>query len=204
MKYIFLLFMLSPVAAFCQVVDPMDPSKDEDPYKMEINNGVGRMLLALSTDLGLSVTPSYEHIIKKSFTFIIKGGAAFTKETLSRDVDRSDIDRFTIRLIASGELRYYYNLRRRIRLGKTVRNFSAGYLSVEPLVASPIVYIINREGAENIPGYFKAYINIGFQKQVKKGYYGAFFGTRFPGKIYNNSGDVTDILHAGLIIGGFF
>ncbi|MEO5592947.1 MAG: hypothetical protein ABIR15_17715 [Chitinophagaceae bacterium] len=204
MKYIFLIFFVIPATAFCQVIDPMDPLKNEDPFKMEIHNSITRVLMTLSSDLGLSVTPSSEHVIKKSFTFIIKGGPAFSSETLYADANGTYLEKFTIRAIASGELRYYYNLRRRTRLERTVRNFSAGYLSVEPMVASPTIYIVNREGLKNEPGYFAAYINIGFQKQVKKRYYGAFFGTRFPGNIYNNSVDVTDILHAGITVGGIF
>ncbi len=107
-------------------------------------------------------------------------------------------------VFASGELRYYYNLNRRIRLGKTVRNFSAFYLSIEEQLISKPLLIINKTGNEVLNGRNSKFINIGYQYQNDKTYYNIYIGARFPGQVYNNTPTGVDLFHAGVTIGRVF
>lgn len=201
MRYYFLFLLLITQLAFCQVNSP----KDAYYNKWEIDKDIFRIMMTLSTDASLSFTGFYEREIKRPFTVVLKAGPAITREYLSTDVWGDDEYRWTLNAIAAGELRYYFNLNRRIKHEKTTRNFSAGYLSLEPYVLSKSLLILNRLDAEDKSGSAGAYINIGFQKQVNATTcYGAFFGTRFPGKIYSHSVDVLDIIHGGITIGRVF
>jgi hypothetical protein len=106
--------------------------------------------------------------------------------------------------MASAELRCYIGLRKRAMQGKTVRNFSAFYMSAELLAKSGALIRISNPGSDRTSGYTRPFINIGYQKQVKKTYYNIFFGTRFPGKAYDNAVSGFDLLHAGVSVGRVF
>lgn len=197
MKFYFLMLILITQTALGQ----SRYEDNEDPFKTEIDKNIFRTLLSLSTDNQFSIQINFEHQIYKSFTFFLKAGPAISRSKIFFPNDYGEY-RFAFSAIASGELRYYFNLKRRIRLEKTTRNFSASYLSLEPFVTSKSLLIINNNGGEPKNANKGVYINLGFQKQVHKTYYHAFFGTRFGGKIYENSVDVSDIIHLGIGIGG--
>jgi hypothetical protein len=134
----------------------------------------------------------------------LKAGPAFNKQHTMTDAFGTDQYKWTMNAVVSGEVRYYFTLLRRIKHQKTVKNFSAGYFSLEEMMQSKPLVIINKSGTETLSGNNSSYINLGYQKQVKLTYYNIFFGTRFPGKIYENSTDIFDILHGGITIGRVF
>lgn len=201
MKYLCAVVILMTETCFCQV----NPSTNA--VKMEMDKNIFRALLTLHSDneTGLAVLANYERELKKPFTLSLKAGPYISREEIvDEDSWENKLYRFAANTFASGELRYYYNLKRRLRLQKITRNFSAGYLSLEPFVVSKTLWMINRKGEENKPGLAGIYINAGFQKQLKHACYNIYFGTRFPGPVYNHSADVFDIIHAGISIGGVF
>lgn len=199
MKCLVLFFLLIPQMSFCQ----NNLLEDED-YKVEIEKDIFRVLMALKTDPGLSITACYEREIKRPFTFFLQAGPFFSREYLFTDAFGDEQYVWYARAQASAEVRYYFNLFRRIKHKKITQNFSADYFSIEPYVSSKTLIILNKFYGENKRGLSGAYINWGYQKQVKVTCIGAFFGTRFPGKIYSNSVDVFDIIHGGITVGRVF
>jgi hypothetical protein len=200
MKFHFLLLLLISQRAICQFIPP----GEQDLHKMEINKNIFRVLMTTLIDESFAFTGCYEREIFKPFTIVVNAGPYISWDENLRGARDYNQYRWTLKAVASCELRYYFNLRRRIRLEKTTRNFSAGYLSLEPFVASKSLIILNRSGAEPKPGNKGVFINIGYQKQFRRTYFNAFFGTRFGGRVYENSVDVFDIIQGGLAIGRAF
>ena len=193
MKFYFFFLLFCFQRAISQGITP----GNEDPYKMEIQKNIFRGTLALMfTELRAMV--SYEREIFKPFTLVLKTGPSLRTDNSSPE------NEIELAATASGELRYYFNLRRRIKHNKTVRNFSAGYLSLEPFVISKPLIISDQPGDDERAAQAIVYINIGAQKQFKRFYLNAFFGTPFFGRIYSNSVDVFDIIQGGIVIGRVF
>ena len=93
------------------------------------------------------------------------------------------------------------NLKRREKTNKTVKNFSAFYLSIQEQIISKPIYIINKTGNEDLKGRNAEFINIGYQYEKLGTYYNIFFGTKLPGPIYNKVVSGFDLLHIGISIG---
>lgn len=202
MRRILHLLFLLPFFATAQIIK--DNSKVIDPNKMEIDKNIFRLLLSASTDTKFSVTASYEREIKRPLTIFLKGGPAFNREYVMIDAFGTEQYKWLFNVIASGELRYYYNLNRRIKKQRTVRNFSAFYLSLEELLISKPLFILNKSGDEDLKGENSEFINIGFQYQKNTTYFNVYFGTRFPGQVYNNPPLGIELLHGGITVGGVF
>ena len=202
MKKLFLFSLLLPFFAKSQFIK--DNSKVIDPSKMEINKNIFRVLLSASTDTKFSITGNYEREIKRPLTLFFKAGPAYNREYINTDAFGIKQYKWIFNAFASGELRYYYNLGRRTKLQKTVRNFSAFYLSVEEQLATKPIFIVNKTGSEELKGKNSEFVNIGYQYQANTTYYNIYFGTRFPGRIYNNTPLGIDLLHAGVTIGRAF
>ncbi len=199
MKSLYLFLFLIPCYANSQIIK--DNNKETDPYKMEIQQNIFRVLLSASTDTRLSVTGNYEREIKRPFTIIFKAGPAYNREYVNIDAFGEEQFSWLFNVFASGELRLYHNLNKRAKKGKTIRNFSAFYLSLEEQVVSKPIFIINKTGNENLKGKNSEYINVGYQYQKNSTYYNIFFGTRFPGKVYSNTPSGLALLHGGVAIG---
>ena len=202
MRQISLFLLLLPFFAKSQIIK--DNTKEIDPNKMAINKNIFRVLLSASTDTKFSITGNYEREIKKPLTLFFKAGPAYSREYVNTEAFGIKQYKWIFNAIASGELRCYYNLKRRTRLQKTVRNFSAFYLSLEEQLVSNPIFIINKTGNEELKGGNREFFNIGYQYQKNTTYYNIFFGTRFPGQIYNNTPTGIDLLHAGVSIGRAF
>ena len=202
MRQLFLFLFLLPFFAKSQIIK--DNTKEIDPNKMEINKNIFRVLLSASTDTKFSMTGNYEREIKKPFTLFFKAGPAFNREYVNTDAFGTNQYKWLFNAIASGELRYYHNLNRRTKLQKTVRNFSAFYLSLEEQLLSKPIFIINKSGDEVLKGKNSEFINIGYQYQKNTTYYNIYFGTRFPGQIYSNTPTGIELLHGGVTIGRAF
>jgi hypothetical protein len=202
MRQLFLFFLLLPFPAKSQIIK--DNSKGIDPDKMEISKNIFRVLLSASTDTKFSITGNYEREIKRPLTIFIKAGPAYSRAYVNTDAFGTKQYTWIFNAFASGELRCYYNLKRRARLQKTVRNFSAFYLSLEEQLVSNPIFIINKTGNEALTGGNKEFVNIGYQYQKNIIYYSIFFGTRFPGRIYNNTPTGIELLHAGVTLGRAF
>lgn len=202
MKHLFFLVLFLPILAASQVGKKND--NETDPNNMEINKNIFRIIMSLSSDTKLALNGSYEREIIKPLSIVFKAGPAFSREDLFTGTYGNEDYKWLMNLIASGELRYYFNLKRRIKLQKTSKNFSATYLSLEELLISKPIIVINNRGQKTAPGSSSLYINIGYQHQFKKSYGNIFFGTKFPGKAYDNSVDVFDLIHGGIVIGRVF
>jgi hypothetical protein len=202
MRQISLFLLLLPFFAKSQIIK--DNTKEIDPYKMEINKNIFRVLLSASTDTKFSITGNYEREIKKPLTLFFKAGPAYSREYVKTDAFGIKQYKWIFNAIASGELRCYYNLKRRTRLQKTVRNFSAFYFSLEEQLVSKPIIIINKSGNEELKGGNREFVNIGYQYQKNTTYYNIFFGTRFPGQIYKNTPTGIELIHAGVSIGRAF
>lgn len=202
MRQISLFLLLLPFFAKSQIIK--DNTKEIDPNKMAINKNIFRVLLSASTDTKFSITGNYEREIKKPLTLFFKAGPAYSREYVNTDAFGIKQYKWIFNAIASGELRCYYNLKRRTRLQKTVRNFSAFYLSLEEQLVSNPIFIINKTGNEDLKGGNREFVNIGYQYQKNTTYYNIFLGTRFPGQIYNNTPTGIELIHAGVSIGRAF
>ena len=154
--------------AICQVY----PTKPEDPFKMEIEEHNFRGMLNFVLENKLEIAVNYEHKIINPFTFLIKIGPTIVPDHIYDD-EAGEIE---ISAMGSVEFRYYFNLKRRIRLAKTVRNYSASYISIEPFARSNSLVVFDNPGDEETPGRFDVYLNIGFQRQFKRSYFAAFAG----------------------------
>jgi hypothetical protein len=202
MKFFLLAVLLLPLIVLCQP-GQFNP-KEEDPHKSEINKDIFRAFLSLATDTKFSFNANYEREIAKPFTLFVKGGPAIDRRYIATDAFGSKQYSWVLNAAASAELRWYFNLNNRIRRQKTTRNFSAAYISIEELLRSSPLIVINKNRDEIPAGSAAAFINIGLQKQHKKAWYNLFFGTRFPGRVYENSVTGFDLLHAGISIGKVF
>lgn len=202
MKQFLLLFYLIPVLVNAQLT--IHEKKEADPYKMEISKDIFRVNLSLATDAKFSPHAAYERELFRPFTLLLKAGPAFDRDYLFTDIWGNEQYKWFLNFAASGELRYYFSLGRRIKHEKTVKNFSGPYLSLEEAVWSKPLIILNKTGDEVLKGSYGTFINLGYQKQVGLTYYNIFFGTKFPGKIYEQSTDAFDIIHAGIGIGRVF
>jgi hypothetical protein len=202
MRNILLVILLLPVYAVSQMM-PL-PSKETDPHKDEINRDIARVLLSLSTDTKITFAASYERDIARPLTLLLKAGPGIDRRYDSMDTYGQKQYSWVINAMASAELRCYIGLRKRAIRGKTVRNFSAFYISAELLAKSGALIRISNPGSDRTNGYTRPFINIGYQKQVKKTYYNIFFGIRFPGKAYDNAVSGFDLLHAGVSVGRVF
>ena len=197
---IFLLLLTISQITNCQRA----ASKYAGTYKEEVDKNIFRVMATAALDESLTFSLCYEHEIYKHFTIVVKAGPTFSFKYASRDAFGNDEYMISLKGVASAELRCYYNLNRRLKHKKTVRNFSAYYVSLEPFVISSPVFILNNTDAETSPGKSGVYINIGFQKQISRAYFNAFFGTRFFGSIYSHSVDVFDIIQGGITFGRVF
>jgi hypothetical protein len=202
MKNMLLLVLLLPMHAVSQYL-PVSV-KETDPHKDEINKDIARFLISLSTDTKITFAASYEREIARPLTLVLKAGPGIDRQYDSVDAYGQKQYSWVINAMASAELRCYTGLRRRAMRGKTVRNFSAFYISAEVLAKSDALIRINKPDSDRTAGYTRPFINIGYQKQFKKTYYNIFFGTRFPGKIYDNAVSGLDLLHTGISIGRVF
>ena len=194
MRFILLLlFVLFNRLALCQ--DTV--FKDEEYYSKLIDKNIGRGTLTLQPGFELTASLCYERELRRPFTFVLKAGPAVFTNPGSGD----GVLEFS--LIASGELRWYFNLLKRIKHEKATRNFSAAYLSLEPFVRSNALLVFKRTGYEGRPVMPGVYLNIGAQKQVKRTYFALYCGIRFIGDP-NSYEEVMDVIHAGLVFGRVF
>ena len=159
--------ILFSIFVFQTAIGQVYPTKPEDPYKMEIEEHNFRGMLNFVLENKLEIAVNYEHKIIKPFTFLIKTGSTIVA---------NGADEIELSVMGSVEFRYYFNLKRRIRLAKTVRNYSASYISIEPFARSNSLVVFDNPGDEETPGRFDVYLNIGFQRQFKRSYFAAFVG----------------------------
>ncbi|RYD81936.1 MAG: hypothetical protein EOP53_05050 [Sphingobacteriales bacterium] len=202
MKLFIYLFFFFPLFAPAQLVKIDD--KKIDPERSRIDSDIFRAILSASTDTKISIAANYERKLFKSFTLFVKAGPAFAREYDSTDVFGNKKYRFIFNMVGAAEVRCYFSLKRRTRLEKTTKNFTACYLGIEEVLRSRPIAVINRSGEEDIVGNHATFINIGYQHQSRQTYYQAFFGTRLPGNVYSKAVDVFDLLHAGISIGIVF
>lgn len=199
MRRLIIFFLLFPCFTNGQIIK--DKTEGIDPNKMMISKNIFRILLSASSDTKFSIAGNYEREIIKPITFVAKVGPAYDRQFTYRDIAGNDQYKWLFNFSASAELRIYYNLKRREKTNKTVKNFSAFYFSIEEQIISKPIYIINKTGNEDLKGRNAEFINIGYQYEKLGTYYNIFFGTKLPGPIYNNVVSGLDLLHIGISIG---
>ena len=150
-------------------------------------------------DESTSITATYEREIKRPFTFVLQAGPSFSihKFGTSNNPYQSSINAF-----ASGEFRYYFNLNRRIKKGKLVKNFSTNYFSLQQYVVTNPLLIINDSRA--FYGNSSSFINVGWQKQNKRFYLNLFLGMRLVGNDFGKYNRTFETLHGGASLGYVF
>lgn len=144
---------------------------------------------------------NYEHRLGKSpFSIIGTLGTSiyFFGSGLNRIGDKI---KWHLHGLFSSELRYYYTLKKRERLDKNTKNFTAGYLSLQPYYLTD-PYLLIDERKEFSSGNQGVFLNIGYQWQAGRGYIGTFFGVRLAGTYFNAATYQTKI-QTGIVIGGF-
>lgn len=189
-----LLFSLLSYIVFGQI----DRSKEVDQFANVIEKNVFRLMLTVVGlfEEGAPLTFSYERQILKPVTAVLHVGP-YLSRTTSLDDGRS----FAINGYASAELRYYFNLFRRIRKEKVVRNFSASYLSIEHNFISNPLFVLNQSSADAAQSGSKTYMNVGRQRQFKQGYLNVFIGPSINVKELVDGFIVFDDFHIGISLG---
>lgn len=200
-KLAFLIFLF-PI--FVQAQGVSEPPKTSDPNKMNIQPNILRLLFSTATDSKLSISANYEREIKKPITVVVGGGPTYFRIEKSTDIFGNKKYESSVNFFISGELRCYYNLKRRMKQEKTVRNFSAFYASLQEQLISKPILVFNRTGEYNLQNKNGAFVNIGYQFQKITTYYNLYFGIRFPGKIYRNAPSGIELLHGSISVGRAF
>lgn len=189
MKSFIVFILLGSVTSSC--------AQEKDMFSMDIEKNIFRAsaTFIVPDDEGWRLSFSYEREIRKPFTFLVAAGPSFS----SRSAETVEL---AIYGYMCAEFRYYFNLMHRIKKEKTVRNFSATYLSIqENLFSGPIALInMSRENADKAKAL--TFLNLGIQKQFKQGYFNIFLG---PGLHFNDldKGEwvLVDDFHAGITLG---
>ena len=146
-------------------------------------------------DEGLPILFSYERTLLKPITLIVAGGISFGN--LYKDEGAVAVHGF-----GSVEMRYYLNLKRRLKKDKYVRNYSAIYLGLqESFLSGPIALMgISRENAAKANA--RTFLNLGIEGQFKRKFVNIFLG---PGLHFNDleKGEwvLVEDFHVGLTLG---
>jgi hypothetical protein len=173
-------------------------AQQKDLFSKDIEKNIFRTTISFIApdDEGLPILFSYEREIRKPFTIVLSIGPSF------RGLLEDGSQKIAIHAFASAELRYYFNLLHRIKKEKTVRNFSATYLSLQESLLSGPIALINTSGENASNRKAGAFLNLGLQKQYKQGYLNLFLG---PGLHFNDldKGEwvMIDDFHVGISFG---
>lgn len=186
--------LITPLLLMVSIAISQYPQpKEIDMFASDIEKNVFRLTLMAYDDI-YPFTFSYEREIIKPFTVVLKAGPSFESSNF-------DPVEYSINAFASGELRYYYNLRRRIRKQKTVRNFSANYLSLEHSILSDPIAVINQSRSDAMEGSRGLFVNIGYQKQFKQAYFNVFLGAKINVDDFKEGILSADTYHYGIAFG---
>lgn len=170
---------------------------ETETYANELKKNIFRLslIVLMPYDDGWPLAFSYERKIVKPFTAVLKAGPIFQHDEFG---ENNNPHRFYLSGYGSAELRYYFNLNRRIRKEKHARNFTANYLSLERQALTRTLATMNVEANDKREGRSYTYLNIGHQRQFRKGYLNAFFG---PTISIKESMLEVDEFHIGLGLG---
>ena len=172
-------------------------AQGKDMFSKDIEKNIFRASFTciIPDNEGWPLTFSYEREILKPFTIVIGAGPSFRATS-------NEKGELAIHGFASVEFRYYFNLMHRIRKEKTVRNFSATYLSLQESLFSGPVALMNMRSENAAQGQARTFLNLGLQKQFKRGYFHIFLG---PGLHFNDldKGEwvLVEDFHAGIAFG---
>ncbi len=172
-------------------------AQERDMFSKDIEKNIFRASFTciFPDDEGWPLTFSYEREILKPFTLVILAGPSFRGTT-------NETGELAIHGFMSAEFRYYFNLRHRIKKEKTVRNFSATYLSLQESLFSGPVALINMLSGNAADAKARTFLNLGLQKQFKQRYLNIFLG---PGLHFNDldKGEwvLVEDFHVGIAFG---
>jgi len=172
-------------------------AQEKDMFSKDIEKNIFRASFTciFPDDEGWPLTFSYEREIRKPFTIVIGVGPSFRGTS-------NETGELAIHGFVSAEFRYYFNLVHRIKKEKTVRNFSATYLSLQESLFSGPLALINLSSENAAKGKARTFLNLGLQKQFKRTYLHIFLG---PGLHFNDldKGEwvLIEDFHAGIAFG---
>jgi hypothetical protein len=141
----------------------------QNDYKNTIDESMSRLVVSFPNPL---INFQYERKINEEMSVLAKTGLAFSIGASGLVSNGKVVSQ--VSSLSSLEYRYYYNKKRRQRQGKSIRNFSAWYIGLEPYLKSNSIASIN-EGKRINNGSAGVFLNLGVQKQSSKNLYGAFY-----------------------------
>jgi hypothetical protein len=169
-------------------------------FTKEIEKNIFR---ATATVPSLAVAMSYERQIVKPLTVVFNLGPAFNAKSASFTGNNKTA--WNIYAQGSVEARCYYNLKHRLKKEKTIRNYSANYLSIEQFfITNPIISINQPRVAAG--GSSGLSLNVGLQRQTSKHFYiGGFLGVKIVGgNVEGAYSSKSDPLRFGITLGHVF
>lgn len=189
MKYLIVLILFAAGTA--------SRAQEKDMFSKDIEKNIFRASLAtiVPDDEGWPLLFSYEREIYRPFTIVAGIGPSFRPGSVEEG-------EYAIHGFASIELRYYFNLMHRVKKERTVRNFSATYLSLqESLISGPIALMnVSSENAAN--GKARTFFNLGIQKQFKQKFINLFLGPELHfNDLEKGEWMMIDGFHAGITFG---
>ena len=121
---------------------------------------------------GVNLNLFYEHELRQPFSILFKAGTNVDYRIAEFN---GGVPNWYIHAFSSSEIRYYYSLNKRFRLNRPVRNFTAGYFSLEPYFRSNQLAAINDIHIAK-GGSMGSFLNWGYQGQYKNHFFTAFVG----------------------------
>jgi len=172
-------------------------AQEKDMFSKDIEKNIFRASFTTIAphDEGWPFLFSYEREIHRPFAIVAGIGPSFR-------ISFAGQDELAIHGLATIELRYYFNLLHRIKNEKTVRNFSATYLSLQESLFSGPIALFNVSSETAAKGQARTFFNLGIQKQYKQNFISIFLG---PGLHFNDleKGEwvMIDDFHVGFTFG---
>ena len=162
-----IILFLMPLSGICQ-----------DAEKLSLDSALGKNICRLSFYFNMialhdksAILFSYERKIATTITAVVKVGPAIS---IKKFGSSGNPYQYTFYGYGSADFRHYFNLRSRSRKGKTIKNYSGKYISLNQSFLSNPFLFLNRDSNGVGEGIFGSYIDLGWQRQYKKVFLHAF------------------------------
>jgi hypothetical protein len=203
MRFSFLLIFALPIYGFAQTTQNVEQEKPET-ISRHIFRIVGTQPIAPEFEGNVIVTAQYERALANKLSLVGKAGLGFSEDNFGDDGTwRSAYFIFTVL-----EGRYYYSQSRRIKKGRPVNNHTGPYMGIDITgMSNPVFYASNGPGPRKpFAAGLASYLNIGYQKQVKKWYINGSLGALLKGTRYTDYVDAryAASFHGGVSVGFVF
>lgn len=202
---VFLLSCLLVILSFC--ADGQEKTKSEidtsgisqlkpNIFRLTLNQP---MLPLYETDFILA--GHWEKKLNRQFSLLTKLGLATTFDKFGPS---NNPIRYSGHIYADLDARYFFLSKRRLKRNRPILNFTGPYLSIQQTLFTNPVFLINRGSADVFEGRTLSYVNLGYQKQGGRFYFGIYAGALLWGKsLYGNLNDYAQ-WHGNVSIGYVF